>query len=140
MADGSVTTDALTEPEAARLVKHYEVLAASGSPDRMAESFAPDVVVRFADFPEMHGLAELKRFIAARMARLKGYRLTKRLRAVAGNVIICSWEAGWEDGCNGRAMRGVGVEFMTLRDGKIILWEAVFNVWERGTSGSLPIV
>ena len=80
MADGSVTTDALTEPEAARQVKHYEVLAASGSPDRMAESFASDVVVRFADFPEMHGLAELKRFIAARMARLKGYSLTKRLR------------------------------------------------------------
>src|SRR5262249_45283311 len=106
----------------------------------MAESFAPDVVVRFADFPEMHGLAELKRFIAARMARLKGYRLTKRLRAVAGNVIICSWEAGWEDGRDGRAMQGVGGEFLTLSGGKVSVREAVFNVGERGTGGSLPIV
>jgi hypothetical protein len=37
-------------------------------------------------------------------------------------------------------MEGAGVEFMTLRDGKITLWEAVFNVWELGKRGLLPIV
>jgi hypothetical protein len=37
-------------------------------------------------------------------------------------------------------MEGSGVEFMTIRDGKVKVWEAVFNVWEQGTSGSLPIV
>jgi nuclear transport factor 2 (NTF2) superfamily protein len=140
MGDGNKMPGALTLHEAERLVKHYEDLAGSGSPDRIAESFAPDVIVRFADFPEMHGLAELKRFLAARIARQRNYRLTKRLRAVAGDVIICSWDGAWEDGHDGRSMEGSGVELMTLRDGKITVWEAVFNVWELGKSGALPIV
>jgi nuclear transport factor 2 (NTF2) superfamily protein len=138
MADGDKGT--LTLREAERLVKHYEDLAGSGKPDRIAESFAADVIVRFADFPEMHGLAELKQFLAARIARMRNYRLTKRLRAVVGDLIICSWDGAWEDGRDGRSLEGRGVEFMTPRDGKITVWEAVFNVWERGTSGSLPIV
>ena len=140
MGDGNKMPGALTLHEAERLVKHYEDLAGSGSPDRIAESFAPDVIVRFADFPEMHGLAELKRFLAARIVRQRNYRLTKRLRAVAGDVIICSWDGAWEDGHDGRSMEGSGVELMTLRDGKITVWEAVFNVWELGKSGALPIV
>ena len=41
MADGSVTTDALTEPEAARLVKHYEVLAAASSNCRWPRCRSP---------------------------------------------------------------------------------------------------
>jgi nuclear transport factor 2 (NTF2) superfamily protein len=138
--DVATTSVELTLPEAERLVKLYEVRAGSGNPDRIIESFAPDVVVRFADFTEIHGLAELKHFIAARIARQKNYRLTKQLRAVAGNTIICSWIGAWEDGQNGQRMEGAGVEFMTLRDGKIILWEAVFNVWEPGKRGLLPIV
>ena len=41
----------LTHHEAERLMKHYEILAGSGNPDRIAESFASDVIVRFAVSP-----------------------------------------------------------------------------------------
>jgi nuclear transport factor 2 (NTF2) superfamily protein len=40
----------------------------------------------------MRGQAELKRFLVARVARQKKYRLKKRLCAVSGEVIVCSWD------------------------------------------------
>lgn len=40
----------------------------------------------------------------------------------------------------GRSMEESGVELMAMRDGKVKVWEPVFNVWERGKGGSLPIV
>lgn len=122
------------------MIRHYQELMGSGKLDRILASFAPDVVVRFADFPEMRGVAELKQFLEKRFARQKNYRLTKQMRGVSGNVLICSWDGDWEDGQDGRAMEGQGVELMTIRDGKIYRWEAVFNVWERGKMGTLPIV
>jgi nuclear transport factor 2 (NTF2) superfamily protein len=90
--DGDAASDALTVREAERLLMHYLDLAGSGAPDRMIEAFTSDVIVRFADFPEMRGQAELKRFLVARVARQKKYRLKKRLCAVSGEVIVCSWD------------------------------------------------
>lgn len=133
-------TVALTWQEAEQLVADQQGRTGSNDPERMAEAFAPNVVVRYADFPEMRGRAELKRFAASRFSRQKSYRLKKQLRAVSGNVMVCSWDANWEDGRDGRAMEGHGIELLTIEEGKIVMWEAVFNVWEKGTSGSLPII
>jgi nuclear transport factor 2 (NTF2) superfamily protein len=130
----------LTWQEAERLVAYQQGLTGSNDSERMVEAFAPDVVVRYADFPEMRGQAELKRFAAQRFARQKNYRLKKQLRSVSGNVMVCSWDATWEDGRDGRAMEGFGIELLTIEAGKIVRWDAVFNVWEKGTSGSLPII
>ena len=130
----------LTWQEAERLVAYQQGLTGSNDPERMIEAFASDVVVRYADFPEMRGQAELKRFAVQRFARQKNYRLKKQLRAVSGNVIVCSWDATWEDRRDGHAMEGFGIELLTIEAGKIVRWEAVFNVWEKGTSGSLPII
>jgi nuclear transport factor 2 (NTF2) superfamily protein len=139
MADGGTMSKGLTLGEAERLVRYHQGLTGSGQPDRMIEAWAPDIVVRYADFPEMHGVDEVKKFMTRRFARQKNYRLVKRLRGVWGDDLVCSWDSTWEDGRDGRAMEGRGMELMTIRDGKITLWEAVFNVWEKGTSGSLPI-
>lgn len=130
----------LTWQEAERLVAYQQRLTGTNDPERMLEAFAPDVVVRYADFPEMRGRAELQRFAASRFARQKNYRLSKQLRAVSGNVMVCSWDATWDDGRDGRAMEGYGIELLTIEAGKIARWDAVFNVWEKGTTGSLPIV
>ncbi len=140
MTEAARSVSALTLHDAERLAKYHQSLTGSGRPDRTIEAFAPDVVVRFADFPEMHGLEELKRFLVARFERQKNYRLKKQLRAIWQDVLVCSWHATWEDGRDGRSMEGHGMELMTLRDDKITLWEAAFNVWERGKGGSLPIV
>lgn len=91
-------------------------------------TFASDVVVRFADFPETHGKPPLEKFLTARFARLKNYRLQKQLRAVSGSVIVFSWDAQWEDGNDGRQMQGYGIELLTMRRNKIAKWEATFNV------------
>jgi nuclear transport factor 2 (NTF2) superfamily protein len=140
MTEPARSADVVPLHDAERLAKYHQGLTGSGKPDRIIEAFAPDVVVRFADFPEMHGLEELKRFLVARFEMQKNYQLKKQPRAISQNVLVCSWDATWEDGRDGRLMEGHGVELMTIRDDKITLWEAVFNVWEQGKRGSLPIV
>ncbi len=69
MAVEKKPTTELTWQEAVRLVAYQQELTGSNDPARMVESFAPDVVVRYADFPEMQGQAELKRFAASRFSR-----------------------------------------------------------------------
>jgi nuclear transport factor 2 (NTF2) superfamily protein len=140
MAVEPKATKELTWEEAEHLVAYQQGLTGSNDPERTVQAFASDVIVRYANFPEMRGKAELKRFMASRFSRQKNYRLKKQLRAVSGNVMVCSWVATWEDSRDGRAMEGFGIELLTIEAGKIVTWEAVFNVWEKGASGSLPIV
>jgi hypothetical protein len=54
-------------------------------------SYTSDIVIRFADFPEMRSKEEAKRFLVARFARQKNYQLQKTLRMVMGNMIGNSW-------------------------------------------------
>jgi hypothetical protein len=60
-AGGEVASAALTLRETGRLLAYYQDLAGSGAPDRMIAAFTSDVIVRFADFPEMRGQAALER-------------------------------------------------------------------------------
>ncbi|HLZ61345.1 MAG TPA: nuclear transport factor 2 family protein [Ktedonosporobacter sp.] len=125
--------------EATHLVKRVETVFANADIEGIVAGFTPDVVVRFADFPEMHGRDEAERFIRARFARQKDYRLQKTLRMVSANMIGNYWEGTWEDTVTGKKMCGRGTEFWTLRAGQIALWEATFNVWEDGGKPTTPI-
>ena len=58
---------ALTRREAERLLMYYQDLARSGVPEGMI-AFASDVIICFADFPEMRGQAELKRFLSCELS------------------------------------------------------------------------
>jgi nuclear transport factor 2 (NTF2) superfamily protein len=130
----------LTVGDAEAILARAQRLMGTGDIAEVMKTFAPDVVVRFADRPETHGKPALERFLAARFARQKNYRLRKELRAVSGNVIVCSWDGEWDDGQDGRAMQGRGIELLTMRGGEIARWEATFNVWQKGSAPSLPIV
>jgi nuclear transport factor 2 (NTF2) superfamily protein len=132
--------EALTIGDAEAVLARAQRLMSAGNIAEVMETFAPDVVVRFADFPETHGRPPLERFLLARFARQKNYRLQKQLRAVSGNIIACSWDAEWEDGQDRRHMQGRGIEFLTMRGGEIARWEATFNVWQKGSAPSLPII
>ena len=90
--------------------------------------FTDDVVVRFADQPELQGKENVRRFLEARFSRQNGYRLTKRLRMLEGNMIGNYWDGEWEDASTGKFMVGRGTEFWTIRDGNVSIWEATFNV------------
>jgi nuclear transport factor 2 (NTF2) superfamily protein len=130
----------LTVGDAEVVLDRAQRLLNAGDIAEVMKTFASDVVVRFADFPETYGRPSLEKFLAARFARQKNYRLQKQLRAVSGNVIACYWDAEWDDGQDGRHMQGRGIELLTMRGDEIARWEATFNVWQKGDAPSLPIV
>jgi nuclear transport factor 2 (NTF2) superfamily protein len=130
----------LTIADAEAILEQARRLMSAGDISEVMKTFASDVVVKFADFPETHGRTALEKFLIARFARQRNYRLQKQLRAVSGDVIVCYWEGEWDDGQNGRQMQGRGIEILTMRDSEIAKWEATFNVWQKGSAPSLPIV
>jgi nuclear transport factor 2 (NTF2) superfamily protein len=130
----------LSFAEAKTIVQNVENLFGRADLPKIIEGFTADAVARFADFPEMRGREAIGKFLAARFARQRDYRLTKHLRMVMGDMIGNEWQADWTDGKTAKTMRGRGMEFWTMRDGKIAVWDATFNVWEEGGPPSTPVV
>jgi nuclear transport factor 2 (NTF2) superfamily protein len=117
-----------TQEEARALVAHVESLFMPWNIDALVDGFTPDCVVRFGTVPEFRGHDALRGFFTARSAKEKGYRLTKQLRAFTGDSISNTWTGEWQDAETGTRMRGFGVEVWIMRDGKVAVWEAAFNV------------
>jgi len=130
----------ITEAEARSIVAEAEAAFLAADVPRILSLFASDVVVRYADFPEMRGLEALEKFLRMRFARQKNYRLRKTFRAVTGNIIGDSWEGRWEDIKTGKKMVGRGSEFLTISDGKAVIWEATFNARESDGGPTTPLV
>ena len=130
----------LTFGEAKKIVQHVEDLFGKADLPNIIEGFTTDAVARFADFPELRGREAIGKFLTARFARQRDYRLKKHLRMVMDDMIGNEWHADWTDGKTGKKMRGRGMEFWTMRDGKIAVWDATFNVWEEGGGPSTPVV
>lgn len=122
----------ITVEEATQLVQEVEDSYNAADVDRIVSGYSDDIVIRFGDVPEIRGKEAAERFISARFARIRNYRLTKKLRAVTGNVVGVSWEGSWEDIKTGKTIEVRGTEFWTLRDGKMADWEATVNTWEAG--------
>jgi nuclear transport factor 2 (NTF2) superfamily protein len=117
-----------TVDEAWALVRHVESLFMPWNTDALVAGFTEDCVVRFGNVPEFRGREALRAFFTARSSKQKGYRLTKKLRALMGDTISNNWSGEWEDAESGVRMRGFGVEVWVMRDGKVAVWEAAFNV------------
>lgn len=130
----------LTWIAAARLVRAVEDAFGAADMGAIEAGFTEDAVARFADFPEMHGREAIMQFLTARFARTKDYRLKKTLRCVMGDVIGNSWDASWEDARTGQTMQGRGTEFWLVHDGRIAVWDATFNAWEKGGPPITPVV
>ena len=107
--------------------------------ERLAEGWAEDIVIRFAGAPEIRGKQTAKEWLLSRFKRQKGYRLVKTFQAVTGNIIGDSWTGEWTDALTGCKMQGKGMEFLTMAGSKIVVWDAVFNVWEAGTQTTPPV-
>ena len=129
---GRRSNQTLTQQEAAAILARYQELWNRAALPELLDGFAEDITVDFADLPTIRGKGELDQIIRARLARQQQYRLTKTLRFVSGNSIVGSWVADWIDGVTGRAMKGKGIEFIEMRDGKCTRWEATFNAWDAG--------
>jgi nuclear transport factor 2 (NTF2) superfamily protein len=129
----------VTQEQALEMVKAAQRNFGSADVEAILSAFTDDVVIRFADVPEMRGKGDAELFLRARFSRQKDYRLTKTLRMVQGNMIGNYWDGEWVDAQTGRRMRGRGTEFWTLRGEKIAVWEATFNVWD-AEAGPKPAV
>ena len=131
---------AMTWEAAQNLVRDVEDAFGAADLARIAQGFTEDAVARFADFPEMHGRQAIMNFLRARFARTKDYKLTKTLHVLMGDMLANTWDASWEDARTGKPMLGRGTEIWRVRDGRIALWDATFNVWEKGGPPSTPVV
>jgi nuclear transport factor 2 (NTF2) superfamily protein len=129
-----------TVDEARAFVAHVESLFMPWNIDGLLAGFTEDCVVKFGDLPAFNGKAALEKLFRSRMERQKDYRLKKEFRALAGDVIANYWEGWWEDTITGKKMQGRGVEVWTMRDGKIAVWEAAFNVNEAGQPSAMGLL
>ena len=129
-----------TVEEARAFVKTVESLFMPWNVEGILDGFTDDCVIRFGDLPEFRGRAELEKFFRSRSSRQQGYRLRKDFRALMNDSIANHWEGEWEDSQSGKKMQGRGVEIWVMRDGKIAIWEAAFNVKEVGKASAMGLV
>jgi len=126
--------------DAKRLVQAVEDAFGAADLAAIEQGFTEDAVARFADFPEMWGREAIMRFLRARFARTKDYRLKQTLHCLMGDTLAHTWDANWVDAQTGKPMLGRGTEIWVMRAGRIALWDATFNVWEKGGPPSTPVV
>lgn len=130
----------LTEAAAREFVARVESLFMPWNIPALLDGFTDDCVVKFGDLPEFHGKAALEDLFRSRSERQKGYKLRKEFRALMGDRIANYWEGEWEDRATGKQMHGRGVEIWVMCDGKIAVWEAAFNVNEKGQPSAMGLV
>jgi nuclear transport factor 2 (NTF2) superfamily protein len=130
----------LTWTEARDLVQTVENAFGAADLTAISNGFTEDAVARFADFPEMRGRPEIMTFLTARFARTLGYQLTKKLEVLTGNRLANTWVANWTDAKTGKPMLGRGTEIWIMRGRQIAVWDATFNVWEKGGPPATPVV
>jgi len=123
--------------EARAFVRHVESLFMPWNIDALVAGFTEDCAVRFGTVPKFTGQQALRAFFTGRSARQKDYRLNKELRSLDGDTITNTWRGTWQDAESGVAMKGFGVEVWKMRDGRIAVWEAAFNVAPAGHTGSV---
>jgi nuclear transport factor 2 (NTF2) superfamily protein len=126
-----------TADEARAVVQRVESLFMPWNIDALVDGFTEDCIVRFGNVPEFRGREALRAFFTARSAKQKGYRLGKRFRALMGDTISNTWSGEWQDADSGAMMRGFGVEVWVMREGKVAVWEAAFNVARADQVGSV---
>jgi nuclear transport factor 2 (NTF2) superfamily protein len=128
-----------TLDEARAFVAHVETLFMPWNIAALLAGFTADCLIRFGDLPEFRGKADLEKLFRSRSERQIGYRLRKELRSLSGDTIANYWEGEWRDAVSGKEMTGRGVEVWTMRDGKIAVWEAAFNVNEKGRPSAMGL-
>ena len=128
-----------TLDEARAFVAQVQSLFMPWNIPALLAGFTENCVVRFGDLPEMRGRAALEQLFRARSERQKDYRLRKELRGLMGDTIANYWEGEWEDRATGARMTGRGVEIWVMRDGKIAVWEAAFNINEVGKPSAMGL-
>jgi nuclear transport factor 2 (NTF2) superfamily protein len=130
------THQGFTRDEALKIVQRAEDTFNRGDVDAILGRYADDIVIRFAGIAEISGKEAAEKFLRARFARQKNYRLKKTLFMVEGFKIAATYTVRWDDAKTGKEMHGRSVELWQYRDGKLVLWEASLNVWQAGADNA----
>jgi len=112
-----------------RLLRQAESAFSNQDLDAISALFTDDVVARYAGSPDIHGKAQLRKYLEGRLGRQTGYRPVKTLVTATGNVVVDSWEGTWIDPESNQPMAGRGMEVLKLRDGLVAELDAVFLTW-----------
>jgi nuclear transport factor 2 (NTF2) superfamily protein len=128
-----------TVEEARAFVAEVESLFMPWNIPALLAGFTEDCIVRFGDLPEFRGREALEKLFRGRAERQQDYRLKKEFRALMGDTIANYWEGWWQDRATGRQMQGRGVEIWVMREGRIAVWEAAFNVNEVGGPSAMGL-
>ncbi|MBU1157613.1 MAG: nuclear transport factor 2 family protein, partial [Proteobacteria bacterium] len=96
----------LSLDEAKAMVAGFVQAFHSQDVDSLAQGWTEDVVIRFADLPEIRGKQAAKQWVASRFARQRDYRLVKTFQAVTGDILGDSWTGAWTDAQTGKKMQG----------------------------------
>ena len=118
--------------DALNIVQRAEDTFNRGDVEAILSRYSDEIVIRFSGLPDIAGKPAAEKFLRARFARQRNYRLKKTLFMVQGLNIGATYSASWDDAKTGKAMQGRGAEFWQYREGKLILWDAAMNVWEAG--------
>src|SRR5215831_11680439 len=121
----------LTESVVGATLRRYEELFGRRDVEGIVAGFADDAYVRYSNFQPLKGKEKLRAFLVQRFARLKDYRLKKRLEVLQPPRFAASWTAEWIDADTKIEMEGFGTEILTVREGLFVEWIANLSTWKR---------
>jgi len=110
----------------------YQGLFERGDVEAIIKDFADDVRVTYGPFSPFTGKEKLRSLLQQRFARMRDYRLVKRLEFVCPPRFAASWTGIWVDVSSGVKMEVFGLEVLTLKDGKFSEWSAGVSTWPLG--------
>jgi ketosteroid isomerase-like protein len=119
--------------KAKSIVAHFAAVSTSCDMDTFLGGFTEDCVVSFNEQAEIRGHDGLRALMAPRFARFSSpgteYVCRKALRSLCGNLFGVIWVNHWIDTETHKTMRSKGIEFWTMRDGRIARWDASIVAW-----------
>ena len=122
--------------EARALVKHVKSLFMPWNIDALVQRLH-----RGLRHPLRHGGGNprprrLHEFFTTRSTKQKDYRLRKPFRSLDGDTLGNIWD-GESKRCNRRKNEGLRRRNLAIRDGKIAVWEAAFNIARADEAGGV---
>ncbi|MBH5367311.1 nuclear transport factor 2 family protein [Bradyrhizobium glycinis] len=120
----------LTEHAIQSALTRYEELFSRGDVEAIVEDFTEDVRVRYGAHPPFAGKSQLRDLLRQRFARMRDYRLSKRLEFISAPRFASSWTGSWVDAESQMRMNVYGVELLTVRAGRFCEWSAAVTTWQ----------
>ena len=109
------------------IVRQAEAAYAAHDIARVADFFAPDIIVYFNGKKKFEGRDAVVAFEREEFESRITKKMKKTVRAASENVIALEWEAIFVDKASGETSELYGAEFWTMRDNRLLEWHLYFK-------------